>query len=95
MNLILKWVEEMNRHSSKENIQMPNSYLYIDSALLIIREMRIKAIMRYHFIPGRVIIIKQTCDNNVDKRDPWCTVGRNVSWYSHYGRLYREFSKFF
>ena len=48
----------MNRHSSKENIQMPNSYLYIDSALLIIRKMQIKTIMRYPLTPVRVIIIK-------------------------------------
>ena len=62
-NLILKWVEELNRHSSKENIQMPNSYLYIDSALLIKRKMKIKTIMRDHLTTVRVIITRQTCDN--------------------------------
>ena len=22
---------------------------------------------------------------NVKKREPWCTVGENLNWYSHYG----------
>ena len=26
----------------------------------------------------------------MEKREPSCTVGRNVNWYSHYGELYIE-----
>ena len=25
---------------------------------------------------------------NVDKRQPSCTVGKNANWYSHYGEQY-------
>jgi len=27
-------------------------------------------------------------ERGVDKREPSCTVGRNVNWYNHYGRWY-------
>ena len=27
---------------------------------------------------------------SVEKKEPFCTVGGNVSWYSHYGRQYED-----
>ena len=30
---------------------------------------------------------------NVEKTEPWCTVAKNVNWYSHYGKQYGSFSK--
>ena len=34
----------------------------------------------------------QTTDagEGVEKREPSCTVGGNVNWYSHYGEQYRD-----
>ena len=29
---------------------------------------------------------------DVEKREPLFTVGGNVNWYSHYGKLYRDSS---
>ena len=30
---------------------------------------------------------KKTCiDEDIEKLDPLCTVGRNAKWYSHFGR---------
>ena len=56
---------------------------------LIIREMQIKAIMKYHLIPVRKATIKKLQTINaregVVKREPSYTVDGDVNWYNHYG----------
>ena len=53
-----KWAKRINRHLSREDIQMARKPMKRYQASLIIGEIQIRTTMRYHFVPVRMATIK-------------------------------------
>jgi hypothetical protein len=69
-----KWSNELNRHFSKEEVQMASKH---GSTPLAKKQMQIKTTLRFKLSPARMATTTVNAGEDVQKKEPSYTVGGN------------------
>lgn len=99
-SLIKTWAEDLNRHFSKEYIQMNNGYVKMPSTSSITMETQIKTTMKCRFPSIRMRVTQKTETTSIGEdtekgKLSVCTNGGKVNWWSHYEKTVWTFLKSF
>ena len=86
-NSIKKWRKIMKRQVIKEGIHMASKHMKRCSTSYVVRELKIKTTVWYHYTPIEMTKTQSTenTDVDVEQQEFSFIAGGNATWYSNFG----------